>query len=168
MSKPETLPPREIRRIREILATSYLWNGCQVILISSQQNEYLTPPSLLSVHFKSKRETRKYALEDAIEQARRNAPIDIVSFRHQLPSDLGQIFTRHLLEVQKIYRRARETVVEDTALRYLDLIAWGEPNSAKVISELEMVPIRTIHSRLMNARKRGFIESPGIGFRFEK
>ncbi|MFM8448426.1 MAG: hypothetical protein ACKN92_09760 [Candidatus Nanopelagicaceae bacterium] len=160
------VPPRDIKRLREILATSYLWNGCQVVMVSSQLSEYQNPPSLLSVQFKASRETRKYSLDESIEQSRRNAPIDVVGFRHQLPSDLGNLFTKHLLEVQKIYLKPKATVVEDTARRYLDLISWGEPNSAKVLAEEGDIPLRTIHSRLMNARKKGLLDSPGIGFRF--
>ena len=166
MSKLDSSSLSDIRRVREILATSYLWNGCQVVLASSQQNDYLSPPTLLSMQFKSKRVTRKYTLEEVIEQVKGFAPIEVASFRHNLPSDLGNIFTKHLLEVQKIYLKPKATVVEDTARRYLDLISWGEPNSAKVLAEVGGVPLRTIHSRLMNARKKGLLDSPGTGFRF--
>ena len=61
----------------------------------------------------------------------------------------------------------KETLVEDAARKYLDLVSWGEPNSAKVLAEAEGIPIRTMHSRLMNARKKGFLESPGSGFRYQ-
>jgi predicted HTH transcriptional regulator len=89
-----------------------------------------------------------------------------MSFRQEVSSELGSLLSNHIIELQKTYLSPKETLVEDAAKRYLDLIAWGEPNSAKVLAEAEGISIRTIHSRLMNARKKGILESPGSGFRF--
>ena len=76
------------------------------------------------------------------------------------------MLSSHVVELQKTYLSPKDTLVEDAAKKYMDLVSWGEPNSAKVMSEAEGISIRTMHSRLMNARKKGILESPGSGFRF--
>ena len=156
----------EILRIREVLATVYLWNETYLVITSRQQLGYLAPPELLSVQSYSSNERIKDLLYGAIEQTRRSKAIEVKEFRHNLPSEIGKFLTSHLSEVQKIYKTRKNTLVEQTASEYQDLIAWGEPNSAKILAMRESKPIKTIHSRLMNARKLGLIDSPGTGFRF--
>ncbi len=140
----------------------------EVSIVSCQQPDYQSPPGLLlfQVHAASKRP--KKVLPQAIEQAKYFLPIEILSFRGAIPTELGNFLTTHLLELQKIYLTAQGSVVETAAQKYADLVAWGEPSSAKVLAQAESISIRTMHSRLMNARKLGLLESPGAGFRFKK
>ena len=152
-------------RLREFFATRQRWLEMEVVIVSSQQNDPQTPPNLLSFHLQASSKRPKEVLPLSIENAKALKPIDVPSFRHRLPSDLGSLLSNHLLELHKIYLKPGETLVEDAAQRYLDLVAWGEPNSAKVLAEAEEISIRTMHSRLMNARKKGILESPGSGFR---
>lgn len=139
----------------------------EVSIVSCQQPDYQSPPGLLlfQVHAASKRP--KEVLPQAIEQAKSFLPIEVVSFRGSIPAELGNLLTAHLLELQKIYSKSHESKVETAAQKYADLVAWGEPSSAKVLAQAEGISIRTMHSRLMNARKKGILESPGSGFRFK-
>jgi hypothetical protein len=154
-------------RLREFFGTRHRWNQMEVSIISCQQPDYQSPPGLLlfQVHAASKRP--KEVLPKAIEQAKSFLPIEVLSFRGAIPTELGNLLTTHLLELQKIYLTAQVTVVETAAQKYADLVAWGEPSSAKVLAQAEGISIRTMHSRLMNARKKGILESPGSGFRFK-
>jgi len=152
-------------RLREFFATRQRWLEMEVVIVSSQQNDPQTPPNLLSFHLQASSKRPKEVLPLSIENAKALKRIEVPSFRHRLPSDLGSLLSNHLLELHKIYLKPGETLVEDAAQRYLDLVAWGEPNSAKVLAEAEEISIRTMHSRLMNARKKGILESPGSGFR---
>jgi len=152
-------------RLREFFATRQRWLEMEVVIVSSQQNDPQTPPNLLSFHLQASSKRPKEVLPLSIENAKALKRIEVPSFRHRLPSDLGSLLSNHLLELHKIYLKPGETLVEDAAQRYLDLVAWGEPNSAKVLAEAEEISIRTMHSRLMNARKKGILDSPGSGFR---
>jgi len=153
-------------RLREFFATRQRWLEMEVVIVSSQQNDYETPPNLLTFLLQASSKRPKEVLPLSIENAKALKSIDVPSFRHQLSSDLGSLLSNHLLEIHKTFLLPQETLVEDAAKRYLDLVAWGEPNSAKVLAEAEGIPIRTMHSRLMNARKKGILKSPGSGFRF--
>jgi hypothetical protein len=152
-------------RLREFFATRQRWLEMEVVIVSSQQNDPQTPPNLLSFHLQASSKRPKEVLPLSIESAKALKRIEVPSFRHRLPSDLGSLLSNHLLELHKIYLKPGETLVEDAAQRYLDLVAWGEPNSAKVLAEAEKISIRTMHSRLLNARKKGILDSPGSGFR---
>jgi hypothetical protein len=153
-------------RLRELFGTRHSWNKLEVSIVSCQQTDYKDPPELrlFQIHSASKR--TKEVLPQAIEQARSFLPIKVLSFRGAIPTELGNLLTTHLLELQKIYSMSHESKVETAAQKYADLVAWGEPNSAKVLARAEGISIRTMHSRLMNARKKGLLESPGSGFRF--
>lgn len=153
-------------RLREFFGTQHRWNQVEVSIVSCQLTDYKDPPQLrlFQVHAASKRP--KEVLPQAIEQARSFLPIDVLSFRGAIPTELGNLLTIHLLELQRIYSTAQVSVVETAAQNYAHLVAWGEPNSAKVLAQAEGISIRTMHSRLMNARKKGILESPGSGFRF--
>jgi hypothetical protein len=155
-------------RLREFFGTRQKWGEMELITVSCQQSEYRRPPQLLlfQVHGASKRP--KDVLPNAVELSKSLKPIGVIDFRQEMPTELGNMLSNHLVELQKTYLRPKETVVEDAARKYLDLVSWGEPNSAKVLAEAEGIPIRTMHSRLMNARKLGLLESPGAGFRFKK
>ncbi len=153
-------------RVREFFGTRHKWADLEVIIISSQQVEYKKPPQLLLFQILAASKRSKEVLPNAIEQAKSLKPIEVMSFRQEVSSELGSLLSNHIIELQKTYLSAKETLVEDAAQRYLDLIAWGEPNSAKVLAEAEGISIRTMHSRLMNARKKGILDSPGSGFRF--
>ena len=153
-------------RLREFFATRQRWVDMEVVIVSSQHNDNQTPPNLLSFHLQASSKRPKEVLPLSIENAKALKPIDVASFRRHLPSHLGSLLSNHLLELHKTYLKPQETLVEDASKRYLDLVAWGEPNSAKVLAEAEGISIRTMHSRLMNARKKGLLESPGSGFRF--
>ncbi len=154
-------------RLREYFGTRHRWNQMEVSIVSCQQPDYQSPPGLLlfQVHAASKRP--KDVLPQVIEQAKSFLPIEVVSFRGAMPTELGNFLTAHLLELQKIYLMSQVSVVETAAKKYADLVAWGEPSSAKVLAQAEGISIRTMHSRLMNARKKGILESPGSGFRFK-
>jgi len=153
-------------RVRDHLCTSYVWDDLQLSIVSAQQPEYDKPPRLLLFQFHSSKLHRTEELRDLITVAKKNDAIDVAKFRHKLSSDLGLYLSRHLLEVQRTYMKKYESLIEETAHRYLDLIAWGEPNSAKVLAEYFQIPIRTVHSRLRVARESRLLESPGAGFRF--
>ena len=153
-------------RVREFFGTRHKWADLEVIIVSSQQVEYKKSPQLLLFQIQAASKRSKDVLPNAIEQAKSLKPIEVMSFRQEVSSELGSLLSNHIIELQKTYLSPKETLVEDAAKRYLDLIAWGEPNSAKVLAEAEGISIRTIHSRLMNARKKGILESPGSGFRF--
>jgi hypothetical protein len=153
-------------RVREFFGTRHKWADLEVIIVSSQQVEYKKSPQLLLFQIQAASKRSKGVLPNAIEQAKSLKPIEVMSFRQEVSSELGSLLSNHIIELQKTYLSPKETLVEDAAKRYLDLIAWGEPNSAKVLAEAEGISIRTIHSRLMNARKKGILESPGSGFRF--
>lgn len=154
-------------RVRDFFGTRQQWEEMELIIVSSQQSEYRRPPQLLlfQVHGASKRP--KDMLPNAVELSKSLKPMGVADFRQGMPSKLGNMLSNHLVEVQKTFLRPKRTLVEDAARKYLDLISWGEPNSAKVLAEAEGISIRTMHSRLMNARKKGFLESPGSGFRFQ-
>lgn len=151
--------------VREFFGTGHKWEEKELIIASSQQSENRRPPQLLlfQVQYGSKRP--KDTLSNAVERSKSLKPIAVTDFRQEMPTKLGNMLSNHLVELQKTYLRPKETLVEDAARKYLDLVSWGEPNSAKVLSESEGISIRTMHSRLMNARKKGFLESPGSGFR---
>ena len=153
-------------RFREFFATRQKWMEMEVIIVSSQQIEYQDPPSLLLFQLQATSKRPKEVLPTAVEYSKLLRPINVASFLHHLPSELGSYLSKHLLELHKIYLRPKETLVEDIARRYKDLVMWGEPNSAKVLAEHEGISIRTMHSRFMNARKRGLLQSPGKGIRF--
>jgi hypothetical protein len=153
-------------RVREFFGTRHKWADLEVIIVSSQQVEYKKPPQLLLFQIQAASKRSKDVLPNAIEQAKSLKPIEVMSFRQEVSSELGSLLSNHIIELQKTYLSPKETLVEDAAKRYLDLVSWGEPNSAKVLAEAEGISIRTIHSRLMNARKKGILESPGSGFRF--
>lgn len=154
-------------RLREYFGTRHKWNQMEISIVSCQKPDYQDPPQLrlFQIHAASKRP--KEVLPQAIEQARFFLPIEVLSFRGAIPTELGNLLTAHLLELQKIYPMSQESKVETAAQNYADLVAWGEPSSAKVLAQAEGISIRTMHSRLMNARKKGFLESPGSGFRFQ-
>ncbi len=154
-------------RMREFFGTRHKWVDREVIIVSAQQMEYQKPPKLLIFQVQAGSKRPKDVLPGAIESAKSLMPIEVVDFRHEIPTELGNMLSNHLLELQKTYLSPQETLVETAAKRYMDLVAWGEPNSAKVMAESEGISIRTMHSRLMNARKKGFLESPGSGFRFQ-
>lgn len=154
-------------RLREFFATRQKWMEVEVIIVSAQQNEYQRPPDLLLFHLQAPSKRPKVVLSQSVENAKLLKPINVASFRRYLPSDLGSFLSNHLLELHKVFLKPQETLVEDAAKRYQDLVDWGEPNSAKVLAEAEGISIRTMHSRLMNARKKGILESPGSGFRFK-
>ena len=153
-------------RLREFFGTRHKWEEMELIIVSSQQSEYRRPPHLLlfQVHGASKRP--KDVLPNAVELSKSLKPIGVIDFRQEMQTELGNMLSNHLVELQKTYLRPKGTVVEDAARKYLDLVSWGEPNSAKVLAEAEGISIRTMHSRLMNARKKGILSSPGTGFRF--
>ena len=153
-------------RLREFFATRQKWMEVELTIVSAQQNEYQRPPELLLFNFQAPSERPKEVLPQSVEKAKSLRPINVATFRHNLPSELGSLISNHLLELHKVYLTPQETLVEDAAKRYQDLVAWGEPNSAKVLAESAGISIRTMHSRLMNARKKGLLESPGTGFRF--
>jgi hypothetical protein len=52
-----------------------------------------------------------------------------------------------------------------TAKIYEELTMWGESSSASLLSELMGTGPRTIHTRLQEARKLGYLDKPGIGTR---
>ena len=137
----------------------------EVIIVSAQQMEYKKPPKLLMFQVQAGSKRPKDVLPSAIEYAKTLIPIEVVDFRRKIPTELGNMLSNHLIELQKTYLSPQDTLVETAAKKYLDLVSWGEPNSAKVMSEAEGISIRTMHSRLMNARKKGILESPGAGFR---
>ena len=154
-------------RVREFFGTRHKWVNREVIIVSAQQMEYKKPPKLLIFQVQAGSKRPKDVLPSAIESAKSLMPIEVVDFRHEIPTELGNMLSNHLVELQKTYLSPQETLVETAAKRYMDLVAWGEPNSAKVMAEYEGISSRTMHSRLMNARKKGFLESPGSGFRFQ-
>ena len=154
-------------RLREFFGTRQKWEEMELIIVSSQQMEYKKPPELLLFQVQGGNKRPKDALPNAIELSKSLKAIMVVDFRQELSTELGNMLSNHLVELQKTYLSPQETLVEDAARKYLDLVSWGEPNSAKVLAEAEGIPIRTMHSRLMNARKKGFLESPGSGFRFQ-
>jgi hypothetical protein len=154
-------------RVREFFGTRHKWVDREVIIVSAQQMEYKKPPKLLIFQVQAGSKRPKDVLPSAIESAKSLLPMEVVDFRHEIPTELGNMLSNHLVELQKTYLSPQETLVETAAKRYMDLVAWGEPNSAKVMAEYEGISIRTMHSRLMNARKKGFLESPGSGFRFQ-
>jgi hypothetical protein len=153
-------------RVREFFGTRHKWADLEVIIVSSQQVGYKKPPQLLLFQVQGGSKRPKDVLQNAIELSKSLKPTMVADFRQELPTELGNILSSHLIELQKTYLTPQETLVEDAARRYLDLVSWGEANSAKVLAEAEGISIRTMHSRLMNARKKGFLESPGSGFRF--
>ena len=154
-------------RLREVFGTRQKWEEMELIIVSSQQMEYKKPPQLLLFQVQGGTKRPKDALPHAVELSKSLKPILVPDFRQELPTNLGNMLSNHLVELQKTYLSPQETLVEDAARKYLDLVSWGEPNSAKVLAEAEGISIRTMHSRLMNARKKGFLESPGSGFRFQ-
>ena len=160
------LSPILIMRVRDHFCTSYVWDDLQISIVSVQQPAFEKPPELLLFQFHSSKLRRAEEFRDLITVAKKNAPIEVSKFRHKLSADLGLYLSRHLLEVQRTYMKKYESLIEETAHRYLDLIAWGEPNSAKVLAEYFQIPIRTVHSRLRVARQSQILESPGAGFRF--
>lgn len=153
-------------RIREHLCTSYVWADMQISIVSAQHPDYIQPPELLLFQFHSSKLHREEELRDFISLARKNIGVQVSDFRHKLGSELGFHLTRHLLEVQKVYIKRQVSVTEETANRYRDLVAWGEPNSAKVLSQYWKIPIRTVHSRLRLAREAELLDAPGAGYRF--
>lgn len=156
----------ETYRLREFFATSQRWAHTEVIIVSSQQLEYKDPPQLHLFQIQAGSNRPKETLPLAIEYAKALRPIVVKDFRHALPTGLGSLLSNHLVEIHKTYLATGQTLVEKTARRYTDLTTWGEANSAKVLAEEDEISIRTMHSRLMNARKKGLLESPGTGFRF--
>ena len=154
-------------RVREFFGTRQKWEEMELIIVSSQQSEYRRPPQLLLFQVQGGSKRPKDALPNAVELSKPLKPIVVANFRQEMPTELGNMLSNHLVELQKTYLSPKETLVEDAARKYLDLVSWGEPNSAKVLAEAEGIPIRTMHSRLMNARKKGFLESPGSGFRYQ-
>jgi hypothetical protein len=152
-------------RVREFFGTRHKWIDMEVIIVSAQQMEYKKPPKLLMFQVQAGSKRPKDVLPSAIEYAKTLIPIEVVDFRRKIPTELGNMLSNHLIELQKTYLSPQDTLVETAAKKYLDLVSWGEPNSAKVMSEAEGISIRTMHSRLMNARKKGILESPGAGFR---
>ena len=154
-------------RVREFFATRQKWEELELITVSSQQSEYRRPPQLLLFQVQSGSKRPKDVLSNAVELSKSLKPIVVPDFRRAMPTELGNMLTNHLVELQKTYLSPKETLVGEAARKYIDLVSWGEPNSAKVLAEAEGIPIRTMHSRLMNARKKGFLESPGSGFRFQ-
>ena len=128
MQTGELIPCVEILRIREMLATVYLWNRAYLVITSRQQLGYLAPPELLSVQFYSSNERIKDLLYGAIEQTRRSKALEVKEFRHNLPSEIGKFLTSHLSEVQKIYKTRKNTLVEQTAR---DFEEYGLTNISK-------------------------------------
>ena len=154
-------------RVREFFGTRQKWEEMELLIVSSQQSEYKRPPQLLLFQVQGGSKRPKDVLPYAVELSKSLKPIVVADFRQEMPTEFGNMLSNHLVELQKTYLSPKETLVEDAARKYLDLVSWGEPNSAKVLAEAEGIPIRTMHSRLMNARKKGFLESPGSGFRFQ-
>ncbi len=153
-------------RVREFFGTRHEWADRDVIIVSAQQMKYKKPPKLLMFQIQAGSKWPKEVLPSAIECAKSLIPREVVDFRSEISTELGNMLSDHLIEVQKTYLSPQDTLVETAAKKYLDLVSWGEPNSAKVMSEAEGISIRTMHSRLMNARKKGLLESPGKGYRF--
>ena len=153
-------------RVREFFGTRHKWADREVIIVSAQQMDYKKPPKLLMFQIQAGSKRPKDVLPSAIEYAKTLMPIEVVAFRREIPTELGNMLSSHVVELQKTYLSPKDTLVENAAKKYMDLVSWGEPNSAKVMSEAEGISIRTMHSRLMNARKKGILESPGSGFRF--
>ena len=152
-------------RVREFFGTRHKWVDREVIIVSAQQMDYKKPPKLLMFQIQAGSKRPKEVLPSAIEYSKTLTPINVVDFRREISTELGNMLSNHLIELQKTYLSPQDTLVETAAKKYLDLVSWGEPNSAKVMSEAEGISIRTMHSRLMNARKKGMLESPGSGFR---
>ena len=152
-------------RVREFFGTRHKWVDREVIIVSAQQMDYKKPPKLLMFQIQAGTKRPKEVLPSAIEYSKTLIPINVVDFRREISTELGNMLSNHLIELQKTYLSPQETLVETAAKKYLDLVSWGEPNSAKVMAEAEGISIRTMHSRLMNARKKGILESPGSGFR---
>lgn len=137
-----------------------------MIIVSAQQMDYQSPPALLLFQLQAPSRRPKEALSLAVGYSKSLKPIEVVRLRHDLPSSLGSLLSNHLIEIHKVYTTPQKTLVETAAKSHADLVAWGEPSAAKVLAEAEGISIRTMHSRLMNARKKGLLDSPGTGFRF--
>lgn len=153
-------------RVREMYLSVHTYGRFQVCIISRQSKSLPDAPELLAFQiYGSGAMNRRLAIY-AIDSSRKLPSISVLELRGRINSELGQFISAHAVKVHEIYSGDYSTLVESTTSLYKKLTHWGETSAAKVISEVENVPIRTIHSRLLNARKKGILISPGSGFRF--
>jgi hypothetical protein len=77
------------------------------------------------------------------------------------------LLTGHVMGLRKYGKLTAESedVVVSTALRFYELLRWGETSPAFVIANMDDVPLQTIHSRIRLAKKRGILQSPGTPVR---
>jgi len=153
-------------RIREMYLSVHSYGRFQVCIISRQSRSIPDAPELLTFQFFAAGAINRRLATVEIENSRKLAAISVLELRTRISSELIQLISAHAVRVHQIYQGEYATLVESTASLYKKLTHWGETSAAKVIAEVENVPIRTIHSRLLNARKKGILDSPGAGFRY--
>jgi hypothetical protein len=122
-------------------------------------------PALLHVGLWKPKISLQIFLKKLLEQTEGLDPLDPAKVRPSFKSNEREAISLHLLAAQNERGRQFESVIEEIAWRYVELINWGEASAAKVLAVEYNIPIRTMHTRLRLARDRKLISSPGVGAR---
>jgi len=153
-----------LHRLRSHFLSVQQTSSFEIVIVSrhldaSSQGELL----LFSQEQHSRK--RKFNPATHFDLVRSNEAINVAKLRNELPYTLTISLSRHLLHVLDAISPIQTSNVEKTIWQYSHLQQWGEPNSAKLIAEHAGISVRTVHSRLFQARQGGEIANPGKGQR---
>lgn len=154
----------ELVRLRSFFSTFLAAGELAAIVTSRHEDPNSLSPALLSIQFQTARPIRSRELLESLQSAKNLPNMDIGAFRRELSSSLASFLTVHLLESQKVFIDDSDQL-KLLALRFTQLLSWGETKAAKAIADIDSVPVRTIHTYLYHARQLGYLASPGKGVR---
>lgn len=149
----------------EFYASAWEISDGHLVIISSHPVRAF--PVLLHVGLWKSKISLSTFLKKLLEETKGLDPLDPSQVRRSFKSSEREAISLHLLAAQNERGRQFESVIEEIAWRYVELINWGEASAAKVLAVEYNIPTRTMHTRLRLARDRKLISSPGVGARLD-
>ena len=151
-------------RLRNHFLSIQKSNASEIVIVS-RHLDAVSRGELLLFSFEQLSSKRKLNPATHFDLVRTNEVIVVDKLRNELPYTLATSLSKHLLHVLDAVQPFQNSEIEKTILQYGHLQLWGEPNSAKLIAEHEGISVRTVHSRLFQARQAGELAIPGRGQR---
>jgi hypothetical protein len=149
----------------DLFASAWQVPGGYFAIISKHSDRIM--PALLHAGLWQPHNSANTFLKKLLDETKGLDGLDPVLARTNFKAEDRDALSLHLLHAQNEQKREFESVVEEIAWRYVELISWGESSAAKVLAQQYQLSPRTIHTRLRLARERKLITSPGSGSRLE-